>query len=43
MAPSLREHADGWAWSTDDTIDPWLVYTCFGELPDGPLISDRMS
>ena len=31
MAHQLREHVEGWAWSTDPDVDPWAVYSLFGE------------
>jgi len=31
LSHQLREHRDGWAWATDPQIDPWAVYSLFGE------------
>ncbi len=37
MAQDLREHSEGWAWSTDPEIDPWAVYSLFGEASEPQL------
>jgi hypothetical protein len=35
--PALRRSAEGWAWGTDESLSPWLVYSFLGEIIPGSI------